>query len=58
MDKLPKNHNSKLSRREIGKFAVQQFRSARENGDAELQSYLADFPKEFQEIIYKSDELL
>ena len=57
MDKLPKTHNGKLIRKEITKYATQQFRSAREN-DAELQSYLANIPEEFREIIYKCDESL
>lgn len=55
MNELPKTHNGKMIRKEITKFATQKFRSAREN-DAELQSYLDDIPKEFREIIYKSDE--
>lgn len=55
VDKLLKNHNGKLIRREISKYATQQFRLAREN-DAELRSYLEDIPEEFRAVIYKYDE--
>lgn len=54
MNELPKNHNGKLIRREITKYATQQFRIARKN-DAELETFFVDFPKEFRDIVYKCD---
>lgn len=55
VDELTKNHNGKLIRREITKLAVREFRLAKEN-DAEVQSFLDDFPDEFRAIIYECNE--